>query len=265
MKGDLLSEATRALRENVDGSSEDPRVTEDRILALLPRRRRIRLVRPWGISLAAVLVGSSVWAMGGGAPIQSWLASLTGRETPSEITPAKKVEPSRRRRVAEGARSSPVASPGEPAIEAEPPPQATSSPDDPPALRPLTPPPPPPTPAEGEEPLPEPPTAAPNREIVDPVATGGVATADPALDVYERAHDLHFKQRDYAGALRAWEQYLALAPSGSLALEARFHRGVCLVRLGRSDEARRALEPFARGDYGTYRRVQARKLLGEEP
>jgi hypothetical protein len=265
MKGDLLSEATRALRENVDGSSEDPRATEDRILALLPRRRRIRLVRPWGFSLAAVLVGSSVWAMGGGAPIQSWLAGLSGSERPSEITPARKVETSRPRRVAGGARSSPVASPSDPAIEADPPPQAPSSTDDPPALRPMTPPPPPPVPAAAEVPSPEPPTTAPDRAIVDPVSTGGVATADPSLDVYERAHDLHFKQRDYAGALVAWEQYLALAPSGSLALEARFHRGVCLVRLGRSEEARRALEPFARGDYGTYRRVQARKLLGEQP
>ena len=58
-------------------------------------------------------------------------------------------------------------------------------------------------------------------------------------DLYERAHDLHFKRRDYTSALAAWDQYLTLAPSGSLALEARFHRGVCLVRLGRNDEARR--------------------------
>jgi TolA-binding protein len=126
-------------------------------------------------------------------------------------------------------------------------------------------PPPPPVLAAEEVPSPDPPTATPERAFVDPLGTGGVPAADPALDVYERAHDLHFKRRDYAGALTAWEQYLALAPSGSLALEARFHRGVCLVRVGRSEDARRALEPFARGDYGTYRRAQAQKLLRDVP
>lgn len=266
MKGDLLSEAARALRENVDGSSENPRATEDRILALLPRGRRIRLVRPWGLSLAAVLIGSSVWAMGGGAPIQSWLAGLTGTETPSEITPAKKIEPSGQRRAGARAAPRPVASPSEPVIDEDQPQQPATALEEPPAMRHAAPPPPPPVLAAEEVPAPpEPPTAAPDRESVDPIATGGVAAADPALDVYERAHDLHFKRRDYVGALTAWEQYLALAPTGSLALEARFHRGVCLVRLGRADEARRALEPFARGDYGTYRRVQAQKLLGEGP
>lgn len=264
MKGDLLSEAARALRENVDGSSENPRATEDRIVALLPRGRRIRLVRPWGFSLAAVLIGSSVWAMGG-APIQSWLAELTSDETPSEISPAKKVESTPPHRVAARNPPSPVASASDPVVDEEQPPQPTAPRDEPSAVRPAAPHPPPPVLAAEEVPAPEPTTLASEREIVDPAATGGVAAADPALDVYERAHDLHFKRRDYAGALTAWEQYLALAPTGSLALEARFHRGVCLVRLGRTDEARRALEPFARGDYGTYRRVQAQKLLGQGP
>lgn len=131
--------------------------------------------------------------------------------------------------------------------------QALSPPEPPPPAAP-----PPPLPrANGKTELPPAP-ASPEPAPAVPSAAGS-----GALDVYEQAHRLHFLQHDYARALATWDRYLELAPSGSLALEARFHRAVCLVRLGRQQEARRALEPFARGAYGTYRQAQAQKLLDE--
>ena len=64
-----------------------------------------------------------------------------------------------------------------------------------------------------------------------------------------------------AAALRAWDAYLAAAPSGRFAPEARYNRALCLVRLGRKDDAERALRPFADGAYGSYRRDEAKALI----
>lgn len=261
MKGDLLSQATRALRENVDGASDSARATEERVVSLLPRKRRLRLVRPWGFSMAALLIGSSVWAMGG-APIKSWLGRLADSSEQLEAAPPAAAPAKKRVRNRSSAPQPALATTPPPSTDDEP---LVESPEAPPSAEP------PPEPATA--PRKAPPTGPPRVAAENAAAapTSEPPTASPpvepagnaALDLYERAHDLHFKRRDYTSALAAWDQYLTLAPSGSLALEARFHRGVCLVRLGRNDEARRALEPFARGDYGTYRRAQAQKLLDE--
>jgi hypothetical protein len=88
---------------------------------------------------------------------------------------------------------------------------------------------------------------------------------DPAPDLdalYREAHEAHFVRHDPAAALAAWDHYLAAAGSGGrMSLEARYNRAIALVRLGRRDEARQALEPFARGEYGGYRREDAARLL----
>lgn len=78
---------------------------------------------------------------------------------------------------------------------------------------------------------------------------------------YQTAHGLHFDARDPSGALGAWDQYLAEYPRGRYALEARYNRALCFVRLGRRDEAREALAPFAAGDHGAYRTREAAQLL----
>jgi hypothetical protein len=44
-------------------------------------------------------------------------------------------------------------------------------------------------------------------------------------------------------------------------IEARYNRAVALARLGRREEAMRALEPFAAGEYGEYRREDARRII----
>ena len=59
----------------------------------------------------------------------------------------------------------------------------------------------------------------------------------------------------------AWDRYLAAAPNGSLAPEARYNRALALIRVNRRSEARVELEKFAGGTYGSYRSVEARALL----
>jgi hypothetical protein len=80
--------------------------------------------------------------------------------------------------------------------------------------------------------------------------------------LYRLAHEAHFARQDYTAALAGWDAYLRAAPGGRLATEARYNRAICLLRLGRDAEARRALEPFASGFMG-YRQNEARELLNE--
>ncbi|MEP7053400.1 MAG: hypothetical protein ABJB12_23755, partial [Pseudomonadota bacterium] len=79
--------------------------------------------------------------------------------------------------------------------------------------------------------------------------------------LYRAAHHAQFGGGDPAQTLTLWDRYLAAAPNGSLSPEARYNRAITLARLGRNSEAASALEPFARGDYGAYRRSEANALL----
>ncbi len=84
--------------------------------------------------------------------------------------------------------------------------------------------------------------------------------ADPSHELYRAAHRRHFTEGDSAAALAAWDAYLAAAPRGRFSTEARYNRALCLARLGRSAEARSALEPFAAGRFGGYRQREASEL-----
>jgi FecR-like protein len=68
---------------------------------------------------------------------------------------------------------------------------------------------------------------------------------DAELRLFRVAHELHFGQGDFAAALDAWNRYLATYPQGTLAQEARYNRAVCLLRLGRSEEAEPDLSSLA--------------------
>lgn len=68
-------------------------------------------------------------------------------------------------------------------------------------------------------------------------------------------------EKDPARAIAAWDAYLAAAPNGRFAPEARYNRALALVRLGRHAEAKKELEAFANGSFGEYRRTEARALL----
>ena len=79
--------------------------------------------------------------------------------------------------------------------------------------------------------------------------------------LYEAAHHAHFVARNPMLALSAWERYLKDAPRGRFALEARYNRALCLVRLGRADEAIAALAEFAAGEHQGYRQTEAQALI----
>jgi hypothetical protein len=125
------------------------------------------------------------------------------------------------------------------------------------------------TPAASAPPVPEPDTALGVTASAPPPSPPSVARRPsapaPSIDVdalYREAHDAHFVRREPAAALIAWDRYLSAAgSSGRFALEARYNRALCLVRLGRRDEAATALRPFASGEYGGYRREEATQLL----
>ncbi|HEY6080758.1 MAG TPA: hypothetical protein VIW29_18210, partial [Polyangiaceae bacterium] len=92
--------------------------------------------------------------------------------------------------------------------------------------------------------------------------SSSAAFSDQDGDLYRLAHEAHFGSHDYARALVGWDAYLRAAPRGRLAVEARYNRALCLLRLGRDEEAKRALQPFASGVFG-YRQSEARQLLDE--
>lgn len=97
----------------------------------------------------------------------------------------------------------------------------------------------------------------------DAEVEAGLAHAnDPDLALYREAHRAHFVQRNWGAALAGWDRYLAAHPRGNFAVEARYNRALCLVRLGRHDAARQALAPFAAGAVGGgYRSAEASALL----
>lgn len=100
----------------------------------------------------------------------------------------------------------------------------------------------------------------------DGIADGPADAEAAVIDIadrlaFEGAHHAHFRGGDDDAALRAWEDYLARFPSGRFVPEAMFNRAICLVRLGRDEEARTVLERIATGAYGATRRDDARTLL----
>jgi TolA-binding protein len=80
-------------------------------------------------------------------------------------------------------------------------------------------------------------------------------------DAYAKAHRLHFQGDDPALALAALDDYLRVFPDGRFAPEARYNRGIDLLKLHRFAEAREAFRPFAEGAYGRYHRDDASRIL----
>ncbi len=82
-----------------------------------------------------------------------------------------------------------------------------------------------------------------------------------ALSTYRAAHRAQFQSGDCSAAVIGYQNYLSEDPQGSFALEAKYNRGVCFAKLGRTDEAVRALRPFADGQFGDYRQEKSRALI----
>ena len=102
---------------------------------------------------------------------------------------------------------------------------------------------------------------------VEPAPRGTSREPAPApqpsaeIAAYRHAHELHFRGADPQAALRAWDEYLATYPNGTLAPEARYDRALVLVKLARWTEARAALAPFANAKAGSYRQKEAAAIL----
>ena len=97
-------------------------------------------------------------------------------------------------------------------------------------------------------------TTKPDQEI-DP------APEESALLTYRAAHRAQFQSGDCSAAVIGYRKYLNENPQGSFALEAKYNSGVCFAKLGRTDEAVRALRPFADGQFGDYRQEKSRALI----
>jgi hypothetical protein len=233
---DLLDEAVGALRE--EGVSDDAahHFTRARVMASLHQKtvkRRTHLA--FLLPIAATFLATSAWGVSSGRArvwveeIRTAIGFSTSEKAPS--TPPAKVAQSPQ------ARRAPEQRPPEPAV--------------------LETPPAPPPPVVEEEVKPAPmAVSAPAQAAAAPDAG-----LDAELELYRNAHRAHFGGQDSAAALTAWDAYLAKAPRGRFALEARYNRALCLVRLDRKSEARSALEPFARGAFGGYRKREASELL----
>ncbi len=222
MSGDLLQKASEALRASA-GEADGGRGAETltRVLHTLRRRERTRRVGRIVVPVAFLLLATSVWA-------------ITSGRVPS---PLKRDQ--HRADVGPTARSSRATAGTTPVLEPLP------SPEPPPTV---------------PSPLPEALPMIPRSR--HPVAAVGREVASTSADdIYGQAHIAHFERGDFAAALSLWDRYLAITPLPPFAVEARFNRAIALLRLGQSDVAAAALRPFVEGDYGSYRRDEARRLL----
>ena len=244
--GAELSAALSAARRVFDGESPSAHDTESRILVSVRKKRRMPRVL-WAVPLAAAFGISAAFAH-----------ELAGR-----LADVKKSL------FSDAAPASNGASNRAPSGAMKPPGPSASSADSAPASA-------PPAPEvigrrEVSEAVSPEPGAVPRRA---PAASSSgspsvvrspapVAEAADELALYKEAHRAHFNDHDYTSALAGWDRYLARAPRGTFALEARYNRAVALHRLGRRAEAIEALRPFAAGTYGRYRRDEAQALIEE--
>ncbi|HEY6555818.1 MAG TPA: hypothetical protein VI072_01040 [Polyangiaceae bacterium] len=253
MNDDLLRQAASALREETKAAEQPAAFTRARIMASLhggKRRRR------WHVAvlvpIAAVLAGSTALAGVGKGITWQGVAVAVGLQEPS-ADPAR-VAPKVFSRAPFGARRSSRA-PEAVSFEARIAEMAPLAEPEPARVEQLT-------QGAAAEALPKRRVAAAGNRgpVAAPAITRQSRPADPELDLYRSAHALHFSGADPRAALAAWDAYLARAPRGRFALEARYNRAICLARLGQTSAAESALEPFASGEHGEYRKESARAL-----
>lgn len=262
---DPLALATRALKARYDADAEAPAPpsTRERVLeratADVRQRRVSRLVF---LPLAAAFVLFATWAAATGALQRIFQPevdeqrghALASNAPPERSAPAATAQPPLL--AASTAAPTPEPAPSASVALATPPVASAPAPATIPsgAQAPARP------SATGVASAAPPAVTAPDpTPAATAAATGSVPS--PEDELYATARRAHFDDRDYGRALAAWDRYLAAAPSGRLAPEARYNRAICLARLGRKDEARAALEPFASGSMGGYRKLEAQKLL----
>ena len=253
MTNDVLAPFIAAYRDENPGTALDAQAIRRRMLvAVAGRRSRRAGALRYVLPIAATFVGSVALAASQGVlpridEVRAWFgiaADGSGRRAPGEervraksavgspLSPPRLSPP-----VTEplDETSAPVATPSLPVKE----PEKGLSVDD--------------LPLEGT--------------VRAPVSAAGPAPRAPEralsadLRAYQEAHRLHFDGGEPSRALAAWNAYLASYPAGTFAPEARFNRAVCLLRLGRRDEAKSVLVPIAESSSFAYGRDRARALL----
>jgi len=242
MKLDLPERAAEVVRDRYDGESELAIESELRILATFDRQVRRRRRLPFVvIPLVAALMASAAWGIGS-AKLRA-LVHLGGPAQPPSAAGPKAAP--RVRPLPQPDKSSEAPSPS---LEAPAPPASTS----------------PPLPARSLPPkarIEQRASAVVEVPAPPPVLAPSAPSDSEISSLYRAAHQAQFSSGESARALQLWDRYLAAAPNGALSPEARYNRAITLVRLGRKAEAAIALEPFARGDYGGYRKAEATSLL----
>ncbi len=261
---DLLEKATRALRETSAEPQPKSGLTRARILESAEKRDagRRNFGLKWIIAIAATLAASTALAR----VAQYWPEIKRALTPAAEEAPAPAKQAAKRKHKAEAVQKPPELPPSAAAVLE---PMAAPEPSvEPPA--PAT-----PMPARASakgvrrlepEPVAVVPAPDPVRdiEVRAPAPLFDVKRIEPApesaeLALFRRAQRLHRAQDPRA--LAAWDGYLRVATERVLVPEARYNRALVLVRLGRKEDARRALAPFAVGEYGNYRRAEAKALM----
>ncbi len=235
---DPLEVSTKALRESFDGSSAVSSFTRTRVLAMVRQNQQRRRSRwAFGIPVAAVLMGSAAFAAKGEdiRALANRAAVFIGMAPSSTGRPAVAPKPHPRPQSSHPVEEVPPISP-----------RSTSAEPEPVAAEP--------------EPV-EVPHSVARQQATAPIPP---PSDDPAtvreMELYGAAHHAHFVLHDATTALAAWNAYLAQVQDGRFTTEARYNRAMCLLRLGRTDEARAALSAFAQTP-GGYRQQEAQQLV----
>jgi len=255
MKSDELSAAVRAFRDEHQGATLSSSTLRDRVLASIARQRRWN---SWRIAsmvpVAALMVGSAAlgaighWSKPDIAHVLAHFRSNSGNGT-------RNLERNREReRDLDHEPIEPVLP-----IAAPPPVVLTASVMAPQHPTPPKPQPPAHRPAAVAQP--DDLTAQAENDAANQRAASAVQLDSKEVDLYQNAHRMHYDGSDPTRAIVAWEDYLSEFPEGKLAVDARYNLALCLIKSGRTADAERALEPFAAGSYGSYRRSEAGVLL----
>lgn len=254
---DPLAQATAALRAQAGGNADGPRSDADpaatwaRVIAdVRQRRRRGRIAMVAAMQLLLAGLGVAAWA-GTTHRLPMWVAA--GERWIASVSADMRSRAAKGPRPATSPLHKPIASAAAPAPSPESSVRLQTEAPAPPVVSRTG------TPTRVAVVRQRPPRR--DHNVVPEVtpAPEPAATVSPD-DVYRRAHQAHFGERDYARALSYWDSYLKLGVQ-RFTPEARYNRAIALAHLGRFAEAAMQLQPFAEGDYGTYRQAEAQALL----
>jgi hypothetical protein len=226
-----LSAMVDALRARGSSDEELADATRIRLRRSLETRARTRMRAVRALVIAGIVLGATgAWALSTGRAGALW-SRIAGDDKPEAAEPAHQIS----MRLEESVRAN----------------RSSVAPTGPAQL------------AVPDAGWPEVPATTLPAPVPRPAPTRPAAKPLPIDPLYRAAHELHFRGRDHAATLAAWDAYLAAEPAGRFVLEARYNRALVLVRLDRYADARIALEPFARGEItpAGYRQREATAIL----